>query len=263
VRREAIRRGTLHLALGPRHGGVSGGGRGTLRRIARAIEQSCDRWMASTRQLELIERVEDLASLLRSTIASDDASVQFSPLITGVTADPGVTLNELYNLYAGRYADPEPRPSRDDADVWRGFVGRLARPEILAHLRPWVLTSSHYAVFFEHAWQNGMCNVAQPISLDMIDPSRIRDKAISWTGRLLTVRPSAFDTRVFFLVGMPNDQRSKGIHDAAVDALAILSDKLAGEVQIVPEEREEELAQKLVSDIALHAASDVEDSTRS
>jgi hypothetical protein len=223
-----------------------------LRRVAHALEQACDSWVAASQQLDLVERVDDLTKLIRSAIELDDASIQFSPPITGVTPDPRVTLDELYEAYAGRLSEPEARPSRDDADVWRGFVRRLAKPEILVHLQPHVLETSHYVLSFDHAWRNGQWNATQPLSLDLLDPGRIRDKATAWTGKLMTVQPSAFDTQVYFLVGMPGAQSPRAIRTAADDAVAILEDKLAGEAHVLTEDRGEELARKLASDIAAH-----------
>jgi hypothetical protein len=104
---------------------------------------------------------------------------------------------------------------------------------------------------------NGQRNAAQPISLDMLDPSRIRDKATQWTGRLKIVRPSDFELQVFFLVGMPSAIATKHVRDAADDAFAILSENLAGEVTMLTEDREEELANKMAHDLRPHDDDDV------
>lgn len=225
-----------------------------LRRIARAIEGACDTWVARSRQLELelARQAQDLSALLRDAIALDDASIKFSPEITGVTGAPARSLNELFELYAGRLSEPETRQSRDDADVWRTFVARIANPGILAHLRQHTLRTQHYTLAFDHAWQNGQWNVTQPLSFDMLDAARIREKALTWTGKLTTVQPSVFDTMVYFLVGMPSEQSPKTLRDAASDAFAILEDQLAGEARLLTEDQGEQLASKLTADISGH-----------
>lgn len=222
-----------------------------LRRIARAVSRACDEWLAGTKQLEFM-RVDQLETFLRSVIAFDDASIVFSPPISGITPDPVITLNELFFTYAGRHADVDPPPSRDEADIWRGFVERLATPSVVMHLQPYQMQSKHYSLSFEHTWLNGHRNAAQPISFDMLDARSIREKATQWTGRLKIIRPSDFNLRVFFLVGLPPGGASKFVRSAAVDAMAILEENLAGDVVMLTEDREGELAFKIAQDVKPH-----------
>jgi hypothetical protein len=224
-----------------------------LRRIVRAIMHACDAWLAATSQQLQLTRVNDIETFLRTVIEFDgDASIRFSPIISGVTANPKGTLDELFYLYAGRHAEPEPRQSREDADVWRSFIVKLAKPEIVLHLRPHVLSVPHYSLSFEHSWMNGQWNATQPLSLDMLDPNRIREKATQWTGRLMTVRPSTLDTNVCLLVGMPPPETPRLVRIAADDALAILEDNLRGEAWVLTEDHEDELAEKMIADITAH-----------
>ncbi len=229
-----------------------------LRRLARLVDRACDEWVASTRQLEF-HRVDDLTLFLRGVIGVDDASITFSPIIAGITSDPAATLGELFFLYAAKHATPEPKPSRDEADIWRAFVQQLATPEILVRLEPFVLSASHYSYRFEHTWMNGLRNAAQPLSLDMVDPRSIREKATHWTGRLIYARPSQHDMRVHFLVGMPPETAPKSVLHAASDAFAILEDSLAGEASLVTEDREAEFADQIATDLRAHSAGESTD----
>ena len=223
-----------------------------LRRVARAIEHACERWMVATRTQLAFMRVDNLDAFLRSVIGFDDASITFSTTISGITADPVVTLNELFFTFAGRHAEQEARRARDEEEVWRNFVSLLPEPNVVMHLAPKQLAVKHYSYTFEHTWVNGQVNAAQPVSFDMLDAQRIREKATQWTGRLRIVRPSDFDLRVFFIIAMPNEGASKQIRSAAFDAMAILEDNLAGEVSLYSEDREHELATKITHDIREH-----------
>jgi hypothetical protein len=230
-----------------------------LRRIARAIERACEMWTAQCVQLELSGGVQDVRMLLRDAIAFEDASIQFSEVIVGVTADPRVTLDDLFDLYAGRLAETSPRRSRADSDVWTSFTEHVSNRSVLVHLRPHTLKAPHYSLSFDYAWKNGTWNATQPISFDLLEPGTIRDKAATWAGRLSAVRPSAFDTHVFLLVGTPGEHSPSPIRQAAEDAIAILEEQLVGEAEVVREAEGEKIVTKLVYDVA-HAKVTVSDS---
>lgn len=224
-----------------------------LRRLARAFERRCDEWSVEANGQQALRPVTELATLLQSVMLPDDSSVQFSASITGVTADPERTLAELFLTYAGSTLAGEERASRDDGDVWRDFATtRLANSSLLKQLQRHVVRSPHYDLSFDNAWKNGMWNVAQPVSLDMLEPRTIRDKATSWTGKLLTLRPQEHDTNVYLLVGMPKKDSLSSVREAANDALAILSANIGREAKVVTEDDGEKLAEKIAEDLAEH-----------
>ncbi len=221
-----------------------------LRRIARSFERACEAWITTTATQRALARAEDLVAFANSVVHPDDGSITFSPLISGVTSDPARTLNELFALHVDRYVPHRTGVVRDDLDVWRSFLLKLARPEIVARIQPHTIETPHYKHTFEHAWLNGKWNVAQPISLDLRDPDAIREKAARWTGRVITLQPKKHDTELFMLVGMPRLQRPNVIMDAANDAVEILRENLESLAVIVPESESERLAEKMLADLA-------------
>lgn len=225
-----------------------------LKRIARAFEKWIAEWSATIGQLPL-EPIASVSKLVAAVLHPDDSSIQVSPTISGITADPQKTLEELFEVYAGRHQSDEPkRPSRDDGDVWKHFAELLNEPSLVRRLQQrHVLRAPHYEFTFENAWKNGRWNVAQPLSLDMVDPRAVREKATSWSGRVLTLRPSEADTNVYFLVGMPGKASPKDVQEAAADALAILGHNLRGEAEILTEDQGEKLAQRIVRDLSAHS----------
>ena len=224
-----------------------------LRRIARAFERRCAEWSAGANGQQSLQPVTDIGSLLRSVMLPDDASVQLSQSISGVTADPERTLAELFTVYAGSALPKEERASRDDGDVWRDFAARrLTNTSLLKKLQRHVLHAPHYELPFDNAWKNGTWNVAQPVSFDLLDPRAIRDKATSWTGKLLTVKPHELDTNVYLLVGMPANDSPASVREAANDALAILEGNVSREAKVLTEDDGEKLAKKIAEDLAAH-----------
>jgi hypothetical protein len=226
-----------------------------LRRIAKAFEKWMAEWSATIGQLPL-EPLRGVAALVAEVLHADDSSIQVSPTISGVTSDPQRTLAELFEVYAARQqTDEARRPSRDDGDVWKQFAQLLNEPALVRRLQQrHVLRARHYEFTFDNAWKNGRWNVAQPLSLDLVDPRSIREKATSWSGRVLTLRPSEADTNVYFLVGMPGKDATKEVREAAADALAILGENLKREAEVLTEDQGQSLAAKIVTDLSAHSA---------
>jgi hypothetical protein len=65
----------------------------------------------------------------------DDSSLQFCQVTgSGTTADPQLTLNELYERYVERYGKKLDKPSRSDDEVMRIFKEPLAERQVLPKL---------------------------------------------------------------------------------------------------------------------------------
>jgi hypothetical protein len=220
-----------------------------LRRLKRLFERGCEAWVADAQQPTLFRGVEDIQSLLATVVKTDDATIQFSPPISGITASAEATLADLFRLYVGKYDEQSEVESRNEAMVWQTVV-RLATPDVVRALTRHTLRSSHYEQDFEHAWRNGAWNVAQPLSFDMLDPRGIRDKALLWGSRLHELRPSENDTTVHFVVGMPDERRTREVRRAADDAYEMLAGTTAVEnAKVVLEANAGELVRKIEEDL--------------
>lgn len=228
-----------------------------LRRIAHVIGNACVEAQAHAGQTCLLREATDIIAFLSGVIPRDDAAIQFSPVVRGVTDDPARTLAELRERYAEKYV-PEftGRETRNESQIWQDFLKRLARrPELLRHLVPHTLQSPKSPGFrqeFDKAWMNGKWNIAQPVSLDMLDARVIRDKAAHWVGRIIALHPSDQNALVLFLVGMPPGDVPDEIRQAAAEAVEILQDHLEGEAQVFTEDHSDELVAKLEHDVAFH-----------
>jgi hypothetical protein len=221
-----------------------------LRRLKRLFESACNTWTASAQEPALFREIGSLRDLLASMVAFDDATITFSNTISGITANPEATLAELFRLYGGQTEDEEVQLGRDDETVWNVLV-QIAEPMLVHALTPHTIRSSHYEQTFERCWRNGAWNAAQPLSFDMQDPQRIRDKALLWSSRIRELRPAENDTTVHFLVGLPEEHRPKEVRKAARDAFDILNDTIEkDDARIVPEAKARELVKRIEADLA-------------
>lgn len=223
-----------------------------LRQVAKAFERRAAEWNAeASGQGNLFDSVRSIDSFVRNVLDVSDASIQFSPPICGVTRDPSETLRELFQLYA--HEDNSEPLKRDDGEVWTEFTRHLKDANLVKRLTAHTLAAKHYEHRFDHAWKNGVWNIAQPISLDLVESRAIRDKAALWVGKVLTLHPrSAQDTNFYFVVGMPRDGSLLKVREAARDAVAILRENLQDEADVIEENDSAELAGKIARDLSAH-----------
>lgn len=160
-----------------------------LRRIASAVESTCA--AHADAQISL-EPQQDVVKAFEQIVPVEDASLAHSAAVSGVTSDPQRTLDELFARYVQPKARRTERESRPDHAVWRGIEPVLRSFGVLGRLTSLTLKSKHYEERFDAAWKNSRWNVAGPLSLDLIDPQRIVQKAASWTGRIISLRALLF-----------------------------------------------------------------------
>jgi hypothetical protein len=224
-----------------------------LARTASAIERSFERQFTS--QLSLEGTPDSITALFDAALPADDASIVHSAPITGVTADPGRTLAELFERYVAARDVVEQRVRRPDEDVWRSVSSRLNVKNVIGRLEPHTVRGRRYELDFPHAWKNGRWNVAQPISLDLVEPYDIRTKAASWSGRIAALQsdePVAFH----LLVGLPSADAPPAVRAAADDGFGILTEQLHECAEVTAEEDAERLAQRIADDILGHEAAE-------
>lgn len=221
-----------------------------LKRIGRLVEEACLLWESRRRTELSFDRAHGLSALMGMMIPPEDAALQLSPVLSGVTRNPEETLNELFERYVGQGVERRIRPTRDEEDVWKSFAQRLPSQQLVARFTTRVVKAPHYEFVFEHAWKNGKWNALAPVSLDLLEARNIRDKAATWAGRLGALRPRDHETEVVVLVGAPSRDRPDHVRAAAKDGLAILQEGLKDLAQVVPEAESKSLVLRVAQDLA-------------
>ena len=167
----------------------------------------------------LFGREHDAASIARRALPADDSTLQWAPVGSGVTDDPGKTLDRLYARLVMQY-DLVSRGRRTDLDVWRPVRDKLQERAIQIDLQEKVIAGTNDDISFKHAWKNGIWHAYEPLSLDLTDADGIKDKARRWCGHLAAVADGSSErVKLSFIVGAPKDP---ALDPAYRNALAIL-----------------------------------------
>ena len=77
----------------------------------------------------LFDRQSDARSQALRVLPEDDSALQWSPIGTGLTADPAKTFEQLYLRYVAQY-DRKSERRRTDEDVWRPVRSKLAERKV-------------------------------------------------------------------------------------------------------------------------------------
>ena len=203
------------------------------------------------RAMPFAEYGTTIQALLKEVLPPDDSAIQFSEPGYGVSADLEGTLSQLYDRYVDRYAGEQELPSRSDDEVWRVFRTPLERREVLGRLGPKKIVAPNYEYEFRAAWKNEVWHLYEPVSLDLVEPTSLLDKANRWVGRAASLAESPERFRIHLLLGEPQDQRLYGAFNKAINILG----KMPGNPELVRESQANDFAAEVDRQIGVHEGS--------
>jgi hypothetical protein len=216
--------------------------KGVLRWVQSRIDELGSRLAG---ELDLGQKPQALTEALVAVLPRDDSSLQWSQEMGGLTANPERTLEELYFRFVERYEHTAARKGREDEDVWRPFKVALQTERVLGHLKPHLIQGSDYEYNFTHAWRNGLWNVYEPISLDLLDAESIKEKGVRWLGRAQSLGDAEEKFKLYALLGAPSDDR---LRPAYIKAKNIMH-KMDAPHDFVREDEVADLARSLALEI--------------
>jgi hypothetical protein len=202
------------------------------------------------RPFNFAELGTDLESLLKRVLPQDDSAIQFSACSFGVSADLTKSLQELYERYVERYASEQETSSRSDEEIWRVFRAPLENRNLTSALAPKKIIAPDYDYDFQAAWKNGVWQLYEPVSFDLIEPNSLLEKANRWVGRSASLAESEEKFKIYILVGAPRNSR---LDDTFRKAIHILQ-KMVTDTELVMEREAERFAADLERQMVEHGA---------
>lgn len=220
-----------------------------LRSLMRFIQARFEEHAAKLNsELALEGKPKSVMEIAASILPRDDSSLQWSDPGGGITEDPAATLEQLYTRLVEKYELRAQVPSRTDDDVWRAYRKELESKQVLARLQPKRIVAKDYDHEFDHAWKNGVWNLFQPVSMDLLDADSILDKANRWLGRATNLRDSEDKFRLWMLIGEPRIEKLKPAYTKALNIL----NKMPVKKDFVTEQEAPKFSQELAQEMAKH-----------
>ena len=222
------------------------GFRAHMRKLQTAFDRVAEKDLAGLAR-ESTNAPSNLLNVVHSVVRSDDSSLQWSPIGSGLTSAPQETLKRLYQRFVAKYDEDASAVHRKDDDVWKCFKSELEKRNVLPHLEEKVIAVEDDSVKFAHAWKNGAWHCYEPLSFDLASDTSIREKAHRWLGQVSSIKDSSEWFNVYFLVGKPTDP---SLNDAYEKAISIL--RKAPASQVVEEDGAESFSELVAKAIAEH-----------
>lgn len=198
--------------------------------------------------LPFIETPRNVFEIARGILPVDDSSLQWSEPGGGLTEDPSATLEFLYDRMVQRYEHKEKLPSREDEEIWKPFKRELETKHVLVYLRPKRIVGKDYDYEFEHARENKIWHLYEPLSFDLLKADSILDKANRWLGRGVNLKDSPEKFKVYMLLGEPRDGKLKS---AFLKAQNILN-KMPVKKEFISEHEAADFSRELANEIGKH-----------
>ena len=220
-----------------------------FRRVVKHLQARFDE--ISTRvheEMDLGEMPDSALELAHRVIAADDSAFQWSPMGSGLSADPSATLETIYQRMVECYSEKTKVESRSDEVVWRTFKKGFEEKKVLSRLHPKTIAVADDEVAFSHAWKNHQWHCLETVSFDLMQPQSIKDKAYSWLGRMTNIQSAQEKFRLYYLVGEPHHESSQRAFEQALNVLH----KTPVPHEIVREHEAASFAEDMAAQIAAH-----------
>lgn len=192
----------------------------------------------------------DARTFAQRVLPSDDSSLQWSPLGTGIADNPDEAFQRLYSRFVTKY-DVRGIQRRSDEEIWKPVRQRLEERRLPITLEPKTIEGSDDKIEFQYAWKNGAWHVYEPVSLDLADADGIYRKVHRWLGQLTSVVPDAVEEfRPYFIVGAPSDPELEAAYRRALNILK----KSPGAIEVFEETQIDDLVNRIEDEVRAHGA---------
>jgi hypothetical protein len=202
-------------------------------------------------ELPLKQTSNGIMGYAHAVLGADDSSLQWSPMGSGLSNDPWLTLEQLYERFVMANEPRSPAHRRHDEDVWKRFSLELQQRQVLRHFAKKTIAVDDDQIEFKHAWKNGVWHCLAPVSFDLASADSIREKAHKWLGQLTSVSKASEDFKLYFLVGEPSLAELRPAFESAISILG----KSTVEQEVVPESDAGALSERLAAEVLAHEKS--------
>jgi hypothetical protein len=210
------------------------------RALLRHLQTELDKIGTELGRGQLFDAPASLESTLSRILPLDDSSLRFDRGGAGVADDLAKACERIYRRYV-LSNELVVVNCKTREDVWRTFRRPLENRSIASRLAPKCIAATDYRYEFQHAWKNGVWNLYEPVSFDLLKEHDIYEKANKWLGRSLSLKESSEAFKLTFLLGAPQSSRLKNAFQHAENIL----NKMPVAKDFVREDEAEAFAQEL------------------
>ena len=158
--------------------------------------------------------------LASKVVPEDDGALLWSPARGGITDDPAAELTRVYDRFIGRHHEVREKARRNEDQVFsQVFRPIFTSPKLAGKIHEHEVVAPLVSHVFKNAWKNGVWNVYETLSFDLVDSDSIDRKAHTWHSRSEFLSQAKEKPKLHYLLGKPTLAANAKYYDRAKDIL--------------------------------------------
>ncbi len=225
----------------------------TLAQISAEIDRLSDR--SSSILLIPTQQWQDVGGIVSEIIPDEGMSFQAGPILAGITDDPVVALDEIFQRMVLSQYEFQKNERRTDDEVWANIYHQLlVSRKVSSKLRPWKPTVEDFELKFDHAFKNEKWHVLEPVSLDYVKADSIQSRATKLLGLGTALQGRDDLGTLYLLLGKPKSADNLKNYIKAKNLLH----KMPIKHELIEEDEAASFADKLAAEMREHGLIDDE-----
>ena len=175
-----------------------------LKRLEILTDQTVER---ISNELDL-DNYNNIEIVSNSILPKDDSALYFSEPMKGLSLDFELTLADLFENIVTKHDKLKDKRSMSDDEVWRGiYKSHFDEKKITNNLVNHSIKTKNDLFDFELCWKNDVWHVFKPISLELVDTSKIKSKIYHYNGLLNELITSEENIFINYLATKPKESK--------------------------------------------------------
>ena len=159
------------------------------RKMVRNLQHAFDEIAIDIQKFDLFkETPQNTFEIFNELVREDASCFQWSPLMSGISANPEERLERLFVEFVTFHESPGLSRHREETMIWDTVHQALIEHNLERRVQFKVkMEADNFEHQFKMGWNNGLPQVLEPISLTLSKSTSIVNKAITWSGRLFNL----------------------------------------------------------------------------
>ncbi len=222
----------------------------TLHQFEEALERLRDQLgFQRTPLFKLYDTPNDLPGIISRIWPDQGLSFQTGPIWSGITSDPHLALNEIFERMVVSQCPINKTETRSDEEVWTIYNRSLTHLNLHKRLSSHTLTTENVTLKYNHAFKNERWHLLQPVTMDYVKPENIQSKALRLLGDAMAIKEHPEIGTLYLLLGQPREAKH---WPAYIKAKNLLHRKIPLDHQLIEENEADDFAKYLQAYMVEH-----------
>jgi hypothetical protein len=151
------------------------------------------------------DEYQSIDQITKEVLPKDESALYFTKPKEHLGLSIHLLMNMLYDRCVINYVHEEEREYVTDKEVWnRLYKNYFDDLKITEHLQPHKIHTQLDTWEFDKAWKNGVWNLFETVSFDLVKEDSIKDKAYKWWGKIDELQTTKEPIHIFLLSKLPS-----------------------------------------------------------